>query len=113
MHGSIGCNRATNVSIFVFLTQTIANRAQVQGFSPAFVDCTPPATSWLVTIMPEAGRYIAGKASASASAFACDHPLPAILTRSRKPSSCEVIRWCCQLGERCNRRIGARGAPAN
>jgi HYR domain/Kelch motif/Galactose oxidase, central domain len=72
VHGSIGCNRATNVSIFVLLTQTIANRAQVQGFSPAFVDCTPPATSWLVTIMPEAGRYIAGKASASASAFACD-----------------------------------------
>jgi HYR domain len=72
VHGSIRCNRATNVAIFVFLTQTVVNRARVQGFFPAFIDCTLRRLPGLVTIKPETRRYIAGKASASASAFACD-----------------------------------------
>jgi hypothetical protein len=72
VHGSVTCNRATNVTIFGDLTQTIANRAQVYGFFAAYVDCSPPATSWLVTVTPETGRYLAGNADANASAFSCD-----------------------------------------
>jgi hypothetical protein len=72
LDGSVTCNRATNVTIFGFLTQTIANRAQVYGGFAAYVDCSPPATSWLVTVTPENGRYIAGNADVNASAFSCD-----------------------------------------
>jgi hypothetical protein len=70
--GSVTCNRATHVFISGELKQTIAERALVDGFFSADLDCSPPASSWLATVTPTTGRYIAGSANASASAFSCD-----------------------------------------
>jgi hypothetical protein len=72
IRGSISCNRETWVYIAGELKQTIARRAVVSGSFSIDVLCAPPATLWVATVTPTNGRYIAGKAVVSATAFSCD-----------------------------------------
>jgi hypothetical protein len=73
VQGSVRCNRSTHISVSGQLRQTVANRAVVDGFFFVDFDCSPQQSSWSATVTPtSSGRYIAGKADATASAFSCD-----------------------------------------
>ena len=73
VQGSVTCNRLTHISVSGQLRQTVANRAVVDGFFVVDFDCSPQQTSWSATVTPtSSGRYNAGKADATASAFSCD-----------------------------------------
>jgi hypothetical protein len=72
LRGSVTCNRATHVFINGELKQTVAQRALLDNFFSTELDCSPASASWVATIAPTSGRYIAGKAAATASAYSCD-----------------------------------------
>lgn len=72
LSGTASCNRATFVFISGQLKETVAHRAVLEGSFSTFVSCVPPVTTWSATTVANNGRFGAGPADASASAFACD-----------------------------------------
>jgi probable HAF family extracellular repeat protein len=72
LSGTVACNRATFVFISGQLKETVAHRAVLEGSFSTFVSCVPPVTTWSATTVANNGRFGAGPADASASAFACD-----------------------------------------
>ncbi len=72
VRGTVTCNREAHGYVSGELSQVVARRAQVDGFFFAEFDCSPPSATWVAAATPTTGRYIAGKATASASASACD-----------------------------------------
>lgn len=70
--GTVACNRETFVSISGQLTETVARRAVLQGTFYTSVACVAPVTIWSATVVAYNGKFGAGPAEASASAFACE-----------------------------------------
>jgi hypothetical protein len=70
--GTVACNQTTGVDVSGTLTQTAANRGQVEGSFFTSVTCTRPRVTWQATVTPDVGRYNAGNADINATAFGCN-----------------------------------------
>lgn len=60
---------STYVSLSGQLTQIVARRAVLAGSLYAIVACVAPVTPWNTTVVANIGRFGAGSAEASVSAF--------------------------------------------
>lgn len=70
--GTVKCNRDGSASIFGTVQQLISNRATLTGGFFAFVNCVAPSSAWSATVSADNGKFKAGKADVSASAFGCE-----------------------------------------
>ena len=69
--GTVTCSNTDFVEIDIFLQQTVG-RTRVQGFGGSFdTPCDGTSHSWSVDVSGDNGLFRGGKATASASAFAC------------------------------------------
>jgi hypothetical protein len=71
--GILNCNRAATVFVSGRVNQTIANRAVITADFVTSVACTAPSATWRATVTPTTGRFLAGRASVSASAYGCSY----------------------------------------
>ena len=69
--GTVACNRDAFVQVWGQLTETVANRALLQGGFSLQVSCTAPVTSWTATAQASTGTFGAGPADLQAFAFGC------------------------------------------
>jgi hypothetical protein len=68
--GTVECNLDTTVALDAFLTQR-AGRVNVQGAEFDEIECTAPSTTWSFDITGFNGRFVAGRGTLEANAFAC------------------------------------------
>ena len=72
VRGGVSCNRDARIYLSGELKQTVANRVVVVGYFYTELDCLFPATAWNVSVSTSSGRYSAGSATASVTAYSCD-----------------------------------------
>jgi probable HAF family extracellular repeat protein len=72
LRGTIACNRGTTVSVSGQLQELVAQRATLIGTFFTFFACVAPVTEWSVPVVANNGRFGAGPAEVSASAYACE-----------------------------------------
>ena len=69
---TVSCNQPiTDGFISVGLRQLFANRVAIDGNGGDVVDCSPPSSTFRITVVPFNGRFSAGKAQASALWSGC------------------------------------------
>jgi hypothetical protein len=70
--GTIACSRTADFGeVDVTIRQSIG-RFTIHGFGFAAPECGPTPTDWFASVVGENGKFGPGRASAEASAFACD-----------------------------------------
>jgi hypothetical protein len=71
--GTISCNRSAQyISLYGQLQEPIAKRATLSGSFFTSIDCTAPSSRWSVNVSADNGRFIAGKATLTLSAYGCE-----------------------------------------
>jgi hypothetical protein len=84
--GTVQCNEATDVSVSGEVRQRLNRFTLAHGAFSIGVSCSPPHSSWVVTVVGENAPFGAGRASVSANAFACG------LTNCDDASTIRVVR---------------------
>jgi hypothetical protein len=78
--GTVDCSRLISLNLSGSLSQFFARRVTLSGTFSTQIDCTAPSTTWTVSITAGNGRFGAGSASATVTAFGCElncHSVPA------------------------------------
>jgi hypothetical protein len=71
--GTVSCNRPATGFIDGSLTQVIARRASLTGYFGSHIACSGSGSDvWTVNVTASNGRFGAGQASLTSSAFVCD-----------------------------------------
>jgi len=70
--GTVTCSRALGVTVSGTLSQLFANRASISGSFSTYVNCSAPSVSWTANVTGTNGRFGAGRANLSVSAFGCE-----------------------------------------
>src|SRR5439155_13612272 len=69
--GSVRCGHSASVSIYGQMQELVANRAVLSGSFSTTISCSPPTSSWSVTVTAVNGRFGAGQTQVNATAINC------------------------------------------